>query len=429
MPPRFEVLCLGLDPSTLGNGDLPLLPGVDLELEITVASDRDGVRVAFSTEQAPRWDLVICSAAAFYDLGLDEYLTAAPGLVASLVLIRAPSSALSPSDAARRGAADVVTLGDREHLDAVIDRELAGSTTRKALLAQQARPHKTIRALVAAGVEETAQSEQADGAAPAQSPEDEAEEREDQHIKALIEGGGLTLEYQPIVPLRHNGSRAAKFEALLRLRDDNGDLLQPGRFFPIARKHQWLSRLDVWVFRKGLSVLTQIQQESSPQTSLFLNLGLEALTTPKAADAIIDMIRDAKISRGTLTIELRKEALALENDATARLRTLLKNYGHGMLMEQYSAQDMDLLESRAEWITHVKLDPSVIRAIAGDADEKRDAKAAVALARDKGIKTIALAVENAELLPNLYALGIDYVQGNFVSVPHEELIYPDELGG
>jgi EAL domain-containing protein (putative c-di-GMP-specific phosphodiesterase class I) len=424
MSAAFEVLCIGVGPAGLGVGDR-LRPADDIELSLTTALDAQSAGKLLNDSE--RWDLVICQASAFYELEIDAALTACgDALGASLILIRAPSSQLSPAEGAARGASDVVTQGDCEHLKTVIGRELAACEARKAAAASLGRIMPKTFAFGRGSAEARRRNEPTGaGEQTAESAETEKASMEDQRIKTLIEGGGLTLEYQPIVPLRHNGSKAAKFETLLRLRDTNGELLQPRQFFPIASRNQWLGRLDVWVFRRALSVLARIQAENSSDTALFVNLSDEALTTSKSAETIIETIGSAKIADGTLTVEVSRKVLTEGGERLDHLRDMLQKHGHGLLMERYGLDDAELLDSSRQWLTHVKLDGGIIKAIAGGPSEQKAAKAAVAAARDADIKTIALAVENAELLPNLYALGIDYVQGNFVSIPHEELVYPD----
>jgi EAL domain-containing protein (putative c-di-GMP-specific phosphodiesterase class I) len=425
MAAAYEVLCMGVGPAGLGVGDR-LRPADDLDLNITSALDAQSAGQLLS--ESDRWDLILCQASAFYELGIDRALEQhGAALNASLILIRAPSSQLSPAEGAARGAADVVTQGDCEHLHVVIGRELATCHARRAAAASLGRALPKTLAFGLGSAEAERREAQAASSAEqdSESAEREASAMEDQRIKTLIEGGGLTLEYQPIVPLRHNGSKAAKFETLLRLRDTNGELLQPRQFFPVASRNQWLGRLDVWVFRRALSVLTRIQAENSQATALFVNLSDEALAAKKSADTIVETISSAKIADGTLTVEVSRKILQEGGERLQQLRDALQAHGHGLLMERYGLNDAELLRANLQWVTHVKLDYAIIQAIAGGPSEQKAAKEAVALARDADIKTIALAVENAELLPNLYALGIDYVQGNFVSLPHEELVYPD----
>ncbi len=436
----IEVLCLGFDPSGLGVGTRPQLS--DQELEFSVAMDRPSVRQAFARPE--RWDLILCRSTAYYDLGIDRWLAETAGaLLAPMILVRPPATQLSPAEAAKRGAADIVNHGDREHLEMVMARELASLRLRRELhqrndggprtsvvlplisdygrsaLQTHAGDHSDTDAESTHGTETSnleGQTTFGDLVPP---------EMDDQRVKDLIEQGGLTLEYQPIVALHQEDTRAGMFEALLRLRGEDGRLLPPGRFFPAAGRHRWLGRMDLWVLRRALPILARMQASAAEQTRLFINLSAETLAVPQVVDAVLETIAASKIRPGSLTLEVQRSALMQESEALSRLRTTMQQGKHGILMEQFNAGDCDLLRDNLGWVTHVKLDKPLILGLATGHIHREAVQKVIRCARNNGVKIIALAVDNAEILPDLYALGVDYIQGHFVSMPYEELVYPD----
>ena len=258
------------------------------------------------------------------------------------------------------------------------------------------------------------------------------EKMDDQRVKQLIEKGGLTLEYQPIVALHQEAPRAGMFEALLRLRGDDGRLLPPGRFFPAAGRNRWLGRMDLWVLRRALPTLARMQATAAEQTRLFINLSADTLALPHVVDAVLETIAVSTIRPGSLILEVQRQTLMQQGDALSRLRAILQQHKHGILMEQFNAGDCDLLRDNLGWVTHVKLDKSLIQRLSTGHIDRKAAQKVIRCARNNGVKIIALAVDSAEILPDLYALGIDYIQGHFVSRPYEDLVYPDvfniELG-
>ena len=445
MNPVFEVLCLGIDPSGLGVGTRPMLANGDLEF--TVAMDRQTVRKAFT--RPDRWDLLLCNSPAFYDLGMDRWLAEdGDALHASLVLIRPPQSQLSPAEAASRGASDVVTHGDREHLEMVITRELATAEMRKLLslgATRNAAGHPTVLVPTIQDYGRGAQVEtdgSDDDAATDAKPTAYGSDADlsyltpgnaknappaldDERVRTLIEAGGLTLEYQPIVPMGQDDSHPPMFEALLRLRDEYGELLPPSRFFPAANRHQWLGRLDLWVFRRALPVLARMQESNRSQTRFFLNLCTDTLAAPSVMEAITATMVAAKLSPGTLVVEVRREVLVHHADALAKFSETLKKQGHGLLLEHFGPQDCGLLTRHARWLDYIKLNPVLLRRLAASEITEEEARKAVLCARNQGVQVIALAVDNANILANLYTLGVDLIQGHFISMPYEELVYPD----
>ncbi len=439
MSKRYEILCLGVDPAGLGVGIRPLVPGVGLEF--AVAMDRGSLRQAFVKPY--RWDLILCRSSAFYDLAVDQLLRELAGKIdASLILVRPPESALSPAEAARRGAADLVQHGDREHLEAVMVRELTTTQLRKTLrkwrnddaaAGQPSAPPDPQAVVPSFAVGSSLLDNDNDDGGAAASPAPPAETAEegaldDKQVKLLIEAGGLTLEYQPIVQLAQDGSQqAAMFEALLRLRGEDGQLLAPARFFPVATKYQWLGKLDLWVYRRALPILEKIQGAGTPETLLFANLSTESLESPKVMEAILGTITEARIECGSLIVELSIDALTRAPAAVAQFQQALKRQGHKLLLQNLQAGDLKTLRQHLELIDYVKLGPHIIHGLETREMDRLALQEIIRAVKDRGVIVIALAVESADMLPALYASGVDFIQGHFVSKPLGDMAYPDAV--
>ena len=97
---------------------------------------------------------------------------------------------------------------------------------------------------------------------------------------------------------------------------------------------------------------------------------------------------------------------------------------HGVLLEAPDIHDHDFLERHRSLRTHVKLDRSLTRQLARNRTLQRSMEEYVAFAHSLGIRVIALAVEDPEILPLLFQANVDAIQGHFVSMPHESLMYP-----
>jgi EAL domain-containing protein (putative c-di-GMP-specific phosphodiesterase class I) len=434
-----EVLCIGSDPAKLGLTESQQQG--DQAFAFTLATSLSDAHKALA--QPERWDLVLCSSTQLPDLGIDLRLGRVAGtLMASVIVIRAPGSQLSPSEAAEQGAADIVHPGDREHLEMVVARELESAALRKELWRLQRSPQSTSTGMPGSNGDRNPARNPAQGtttgndhdprtlstAASGRRTDAPVEQEpasgplDDRQIKTLIERGGLTLHYQPIVALQHSDEHAGMFEVLMRLRDSKGRLLPPGRFFPAASRHQWLARLDLWVLQRTLPKLARIQATTDEATRLFINLSSETFSAPTLFEKILQHIAGSKISAGSLTFEIQPEVMRLDCEALSRLHETLSERKHGLLLERFDAGYCRLLSDNQSRITYVKLNPTIVRALAAGESELEEARQAVQCAREHGAKVIALGVENAESLADLFALGVDYMQGNFVSTPHDDLV-------
>ncbi len=467
----YQVLLIGLTQAELGVGRHPLIGGSDVELDIVAAPSAQSARALLTS--AERWDLILCDAGRFFDLQIDQRMAeSAAKLMASVVLLRGQGSQLSAADAGVRGCADVVTHGDREHLQMVAARELAAGAARKQLAKLRSAGGTGKEGIALARLRDFRDSAEeghadigADRPAPA-PPSDTVEgpgpthragmgagrrqketssavaefldtisvggddgmavmpELTDDIVRQRIEAGGLMFEYQPIVALKGQPNEQAMFEVLLRLRNEHGLALPPRRFFPAVARNQWLGQLDLWVFRRALPILRRMQETKPIPTSFYINLSQDTLGEPNILDAILGTIADTLIRPGSLVVEVRKGCLD-EADGLDRLVKQLTVQGHTLSLEEFAPEDCMLLDEYPGRFPQVKLNFATLEHALSDQEADKALRRAVLCAHNQGAKVIGMAVDNAPLLTRLYDLDVDFIQGHFVSMPHAQLVYPD----
>lgn len=430
-----QVLCIDPNPGDLGIG--ALLTGRGLSVDLTEASSRDGVQTAL--EQPERWDLILCNAVSFEQLGVDALLAAAKDESdASLVLLKSTDSDLSSGQSYGLGAADLVRRDDRDHLFAVCERELGHSALRREIRqlrgaamrvdAGAVRPPlmlATIQDLSPAGRQKKSDAAAGDGSSASRAGAVGPDRISDRaRIRALIDAGGLTLEFQPIICLRGEEEPRSMFETLVRLKDGAGNLLMPGEFLPVVAAAGWMPKIDTWIFRRALKTLREMQDSGSEQTILFINVATETLRCEETSKALGAFVSAARLTSGSVVVEVRKSAFSDAAASTDRLARLLKAKQHGLLVEDAGVDDCSFLAKHSDVVTHIKLDRAMTQGLVERRLSQESVADLVQCARAEGIRVIALAVDNAELLPMLFAIGVDAIQGHFVSMPYQTLMYP-----
>ena len=424
-----QILCIYPEPVELRIH--ALLNRQGMAVDLTEVSLAETVRSAL--ERVAWWDLILCDARACDDLGIPSALTRVRDrLDASLVLLKSPESRLSPAEGSRRGAADVVVRGDLDHLLMVCEREFKNCALRKQL--RNLLYSSTVSSPDASGavllptITDLSKTlgarkhEYAVGMSGADA--DAAKPLEPARIRALIDAGGLVLEYQPIVSFRADVEHRNMFETLVRLTDERGRLLLPEAFLPVVAAAGWMGKIDLWIFRQALTVLEEMQSASIGDVVLFVNLATETLQDDHLVRAIGTFVSAAHIAPGSVVVEVRKNAFSAAPDALSRLGSMLRSNMHGLLVEGMGFDDDDLLAAHQGFVTHVKLDRSVLQGLADGPASQAALAGFVRRAHQDDVRVIALAVEDATLLPRLFAVGVDAIQGNLMSMPYHELVYP-----
>ncbi len=420
-----QILCIDPEPSDLRIA--ALLNRQGLAVDLTEASSPESLRSAM--ERPDWWDLILCDAASLEDLGVEAALALVRDeLDASLILVKAAESGLSVKQGRHLGAADLVVREDMEHLLLVCERELRSCALRKEVRSLRRTKGgyeqdmgKSVMLATIHDLSRTARPGNADPPTPASAGRSVADQG---RIRSLIDAGGLTLEFQPIISLRAQEEHRSMFETLVRLKDDAGKLLMPGEFLPIVESAGWMSKIDLWILRRALATLQEMQEGGAQDAVLFINVATETLRSEETAKALGAFVSAARLARGSVVIEVRKSAFTEVPAALERFSRVLKAKNHGLLIEDAGVGDCDFLMQHSDLITHVKLDRTMTLGLVERRVPQEAVNELVQCARKAGMRVIALAVDNAELLPMLFAAGVDAIQGHFVSMPYQNLMYP-----
>ncbi|MBK1718813.1 EAL domain-containing protein [Thiocystis violacea] len=418
-----KILCIHPEPEELRIS--ALLNRRGLAVDLVDASTPDAIKAGIAQPQW--WDLVLCDEGAYFNLDLSaEFDAVKDRLDASLVLLKSSTSQLTPADGLARGAADVVCRDSLDHLLLVCEREIGNGNDRKQL--RQLR-HSVLALdsdvkgpVVLATINDLSKNALARYAR--ESGADPSEMLDPARVRSLIDAGGLTLEYQPIVSFKADETHRNMFETLVRLKDERGGMLFPDAFLPLVAEAGWMGKIDLWIFRQALAVLEQMQSGGAPDATLFVNMANQTLLSESTVKAIGAFVTAAHLAPGSIVVEVRKSAFDEAPDGIKRLVAMLQLKQHGLLVEDPKLDDRAFLEANRGVITHVKLSRDTMQGLVEGRASQAALNGFVRCAHNEGLRVIALAVDSTDLMPMLHSAGVDAIQGNFMSMPNQELMYP-----
>jgi diguanylate cyclase (GGDEF)-like protein/PAS domain S-box-containing protein len=237
-------------------------------------------------------------------------------------------------------------------------------------------------------------------------------------ITRACEEDGLVLLAQPIVPIRAGVDRQRHFELLLRMRDEDGSLIQPAEFMPAAERFNLMPTVDRWVLRQACRLLAHRRSdEQRPPFVLGVNVSASTLNDEQFLDFAIAEVEAAALSPAALCFELT-EASAMSNLANAThftrelrargCRFALDDFGNGL-------SSFTFLKSLP--VDYLKLDGHFMHNVAPDPVDEGMVEAMVRIGASMGIRTIAERVDSAGVLARLADLGVDYAQGHYIAQP------------
>lgn len=231
-------------------------------------------------------------------------------------------------------------------------------------------------------------------------------------VQQALENDRFCLVAQPIVGVRGDNYH----EVLLRMVGDDGELISPILFLPVAHEFGLASRIDLWVLENTLRFMADCRS-SNPGIRLAINLSPSTASGLGFAHQVSTLLQEYDIEAWQLVFEIT-ESHSLVNPEQAR-RTLgeLQDLGCRVAIDDFGtgyASYARLKHIRADIL---KIDGSFIRNIATSSLDYQIVSSICHLARMKKMRVVAEYVENEEIRTAAIALGIDYLQGYCIGKP------------
>ncbi len=236
-------------------------------------------------------------------------------------------------------------------------------------------------------------------------------------VRRALEEDRFVLYAQEISPLLQTED-APHFEVLIRLFDDEGKMVPPIEFIPIAEKHNIMPAIDRWVIRRTLKQLRESGVlEEYPGTVCSINLSGQSLATGSVLEDLERLIREQLVPPENLCFEVTETA-AIADLAAAQLHiNRVRRLGCRFALDDFGAGLSSFSYLRSLPLDYVKIDGSFVRDICRD-DTARVMVAAIhSVGKSMGLLTVAEYVEDQAIIDALRVIGVDYAQGYGIGKP------------
>ncbi|HEU0130693.1 MAG TPA: EAL domain-containing protein [Mycobacteriales bacterium] len=235
-------------------------------------------------------------------------------------------------------------------------------------------------------------------------------------LAAAVAQRQFRLVYQPIVSMA-NGDLEG-FEALVRWQHPERGLVPPNVFVPIAEETGDIVPLGQWVLVTACEQLAAWQREYGIRPRMSVNLSIRQLEHPGLLAQVRAAVADSGIDAGDLTLEITESVLAADVDVVRGQLTALRELGVKVAIDDFGTGYSSFGYLNQFPVDVLKIDRSFVMDLEAAESEQADiVRAIVALARSRGLRTVAEGIEETVQADVLRELGCDTGQGYLYSRP------------
>lgn len=230
----------------------------------------------------------------------------------------------------------------------------------------------------------------------------------------------LTLAFQPKVTLQ--GFILRGVEALARWPHPTKGMISPVSFIQLAERHGMIDLLTRHLLEQALHQ-KKLWQQQGLRFHLAFNLSPLSLADAEMVDWICKLAEQYDVPTSEIILEITENALLGELASAIRTLARLRLKGFRIAIDDYGTGFANAQQLSRVPATELKIDRSLVDRVATRPQQRTILASTISLARNLNLSTVAEGVETEEDFKILLELGVDQVQGYFVSKP----LFPDDL--
>ena len=239
--------------------------------------------------------------------------------------------------------------------------------------------------------------------------------RTEQMILEAMEKDWVEVYYQPIYSTKEQ--RFTSAEALVRIRDAEGEIVPPGVFIDVAEQNGMILKLGEMVFEK---VCRFVKEHNIKQYGLHyieINLSVVQCSYEQLAEDYIRIMEEYQIPSDFINLEITESAsMDAKRILLGNMKSLM-DYG-----VKFSLDDFGTGQSNLNYIVDmpvdiVKFDKDMINAYFENGKAKYVMDAAMHMVHGMDLEIVSEGIETKEQYETMEELGISYIQGYYFSKP------------
>jgi diguanylate cyclase (GGDEF)-like protein len=238
------------------------------------------------------------------------------------------------------------------------------------------------------------------------------------HADRALQRNKLQLYYQPIISVTSSALEGMRYELMVRMPGDGGQMVAPGVFLPTVERFNLVPKFEHWVLNAALAWLTDHRAQLERTLHCIIALSGHWLVDDEVRRVVAQQLQAPGVPASKICFEVT-EATAIVNmtqQATGFIASLkgkdcqfsLDDFGSGLSLFAY-LNNLSVGFLKIHW--------QFVKDTADDVADLERVRAINGIGHGLGEKTIAEFVESKAILERLCEIGVDYAQGCGIGRP------------
>jgi diguanylate cyclase len=230
----------------------------------------------------------------------------------------------------------------------------------------------------------------------------------ERHMRHALEQGVFEVFYQAKQDAKR--CRVCGLEALIRWRNNEGELVSPADFIPLAEETGLIVPIGNMVLLQACKDAQQLFELGRP-LCVSVNISAVQFGEESFVQVVQETLRESGLQPSLLELEITEGVLAKDIGQASEVLLALKALGVRVSIDDFGTGYSSLMYLKKLPIDVLKIDKSFVQDMLADTSDAAIVEAIIRLGQAMGLELVAEGVETQQQAAKLIELGCSILQG------------------
>lgn len=239
--------------------------------------------------------------------------------------------------------------------------------------------------------------------------------RVEHELRSALRDNRVEVFYQPKIEL--GSQHIAGIEALARIRREDGSVMGPGDFIPLAEETGLIVPLSEQVLRRACQDMTTFLKLPGAPRHVAINLSARQFLTSSLAFQIESILAEENMHPRHIEFEITEGMVMSDPERAITMLENLADMGVQLALDDFGTGYSSLAYLKRFPLHALKIDKAFVDDITTDDKDRNMVASIIAMAHNLGLKVVAEGVESRTQLEILKTLRCEFIQGFYFAEP------------
>jgi len=233
-------------------------------------------------------------------------------------------------------------------------------------------------------------------------------------LRNALDQDSFIVQYQPLLDLQTRGSE--NYQIVIRLENAQGDLIGDQALLDAAKSAERCAEVDQWILEHAIDILKQ-RRDSGRRTRIFVHQSMHSAMDTNLAAILLSRLRSRQTVGTGLVVDFGLPDVSHDLKAAQQNIRALREMDVEVALSRFPEKEAAFKVLRYLNAQYINIAPRLLKA------DRQVISEVIRQAHEASAKVIVSNVDDPRSIDLHWSSGADFLQGNFIQRPLENMDY------